>query len=288
MGRPLAIRRLKMPALHTVFFHLTIGFCLAPLLMAEKAGADTLRRRQTLPLSVHFATADNLGNIYIVTPQNAVEKYDSDGRLIGRYTNNRAGFAKAVDAANPMKVMVWYGDFRTVAFLDRNLTPLGELNLIQAGYPEVRAVAAAADGNLWIYDEVAFQLKKISPEGILLAESPRLNALLPGRLSIETLWDDGSQVYAFSPEQGLMCFDAHAQFRYRTPLVADAHSCTASGERIACLTAQYLLILDRLRLSERSLPLPTTARDPKAAMWLAQDLLLIQQDAQLHVWEWRL
>ncbi len=277
-----------MPLLRTVFFHLTIGFCLTPLLVAAKAEADTLRRRQTLPLSVRFATADNLGNIYIVTPQNAVEKYDSDGRLVGRYTNNRAGFAKAVDAANPMKVMVWYGDFKIVAFLDRNLTPLGELNLIQAGYPEVRAVAAAADGNLWIYDEVAFQLKKISPEGILLAESPRLNALLPERLSIETLWDNGSQVYAFSPEQGLMCFDAYAQFRYRTPLVADAHSCTASGERIACLTARYLLMLDRLRLSERYLPLPTTARDPKAAMWLAQDLLLIQQDAQLHVWEWRL
>ncbi len=288
MGRPLAIRRLKMPLLHTVFFLLTIGFCPTAVAVAAEAGADTLRRRQTLPLSVRFATADNLGNIYIVTPQNAVEKYDSDGRLVGRYTNNRAGFAKAVDAANPMKVMVWYGDFKIVAFLDRNLTPLGELNLIQAGYPEVRAVAAAADGNLWIYDEVAFQLKKISPEGILLAESPRLNALLPERLSIETLWDDGSQVYAFSPEQGLMCFDAYAQFRYRTPLVADAHSCTASGERIACLTTRYLLILDRLRLSERSLPLPTTARDPKAAMWLAQDLLLIQQDAQLHVWEWRL
>jgi hypothetical protein len=248
--------------------------------------SDTLVLRNTFPLRARFTTADNLGNLYLITPQNAVEKHSPDGRLLTRYTNNRAGFATAVDATNPMKIIVWYADFRVVAFLDRNLTPLGELNLIQAGYPEVRTVAAAADGNLWIYDEVAFQLKKISPEGTALAESQRLNALLLQRLPIESLRDDGSSVYAFAPDVGLLSFDAYAQFRYRQP-IEGAKACMAAFERAACLTDSHLLLLDRLRLTERRLPLPPAVVARRMPAWLTPGHLLVQNGTQLEVWQWR-
>lgn len=266
----------------------TVGLLLAllPWMAIGQEPSDTLVLRNTFPLQARFATADNLGNLYLITPQNAVEKYSPDGRLLTRYTNNRAGFATAVDATNPMKIIVWYADFRVVAFLDRNLTPLGELNLIQAGYPEVRTIASAADGNLWIYDEVAFQLRKISPEGTTLAESQRLNALLPERLPIESLRDDGSSVYAFAPDVGLLSFDAYAQFRYRQP-IEGAKACIAAFERAACLTDSHLLLLDRLRLTERRLPLPPVMVAQKAPAWLAQGHLLVQNGARLEVWQWR-
>ncbi len=246
---------------------------------------DSLTLRRVLPLQARFATADNLGNLYLITLQNAIEKYSPEGRPLTRYTNNRAGIAAAIDATNPLKVIVWYADFRAVVILDRNLTPLGELNLIQAGLPEVRTVAAAADGNLWVYDEVAFQLRKITPEGQSLAESPRLNALMPERLPIESLHDDGSQVYAFCPQQGLLSFDAYGQFRYRMPL-AGASSCTAAAERIACLKDNHLLVLDKLRLSEKIFALPPSVAAGKAAAWLGPYALLVQNDSQLEVWTW--
>lgn len=259
---------------------------LLPWMAIGQEPPDTLELRNAFPLQARFATADNLGNLYLITPQNAVEKYNPEGRLLTRYTNNRAGFAAAVDATNPMKIIVWYADFRVVAFLDRNLTPLGELNLIQAGYPEVRTVASAADGNLWIYDEVAFQLRKISPEGANLAESQRLNALLPQRLPLENLRDDGSSVYAFAPAVGLLSFDAYAQFRYRQS-IEGTKACIAAFERAACLTDSHLLLLDRLRLAERRLPLPPAVAEHKAPAWLAPGLLLVQNGAQLEVWQWR-
>ncbi len=270
-----------------VFFR-AVGLLLVllPWMAIGQELLDTLWLRSAFPLRARFATADNLSNLYLITPQNAVEKYSPDGRLLTRYTNNRAGFATAVDATNPMKIIVWYADFRVVAFLDRNLTPLGELNLIQANYPEARTVASAADGNLWIYDEVAFQLKKISPEGTALAESQRLNALLPERLPIASLRDDGNSVYAFASDVGLLGFDAYAQFRYRQP-IEGAKACMAAFERAACLTDSHLLLLDRLRLTERRLSLPPAAVAQKAPVWLAQGHLLVQNGAQLEVWQWR-
>ncbi len=244
---------------------------------------DTLVLHRVLPVQARFATTDNLGNIYIITPKNAIEKYSPEGQLLTRYSTNRTGIAAAIDATNPLKVIVWYADFRVVAFFDRSLTPLGEINLIHAGYPEVRTVAAAADGNLWLYDEVVFQLKKISPEGTKLAESQRLNALFAERLPIEALRDDGSQVYAFSPPQGLLCFDTYGQFRHRLP-IPGAIACIAADERVTCLTERTVLVLDRLRLSERSFLLP--AAEQKAYRWLGAAELLVQNGSQLEVWRW--
>ncbi len=258
---------------------------LGTLSAVAQSDAEALVLRNSLPVRARFATADNLGNLYLITPQNAVEKYAIDGRLLARYTNNRSGMAKSIDAANPMKVLVWYADFRTVVFLDRNLTPLGTLNLIEAGYPEVRTVGAAADGHLWIYDEVTFQLKKISPEGALLAESPQLNALLAERLPIDRLCDDGSQVYAFSAQHGLLLFDSYGQFRHRIP-VADASTCVAATDRIRCLTPGCLLLLDPVRLTEHRLPLPSAAIEQQAEVWLAEKQLLLQRPGSMDIWEW--
>lgn len=245
---------------------------------------DTLVLHRALPVQARFATTDNLGNLYIITPKNAIEKYSPDGHLLTRYSTNRSGMATAIDATNPLKVIVWYADFRVVAFFDRSLTPLGEINLIHAGYPEVRTVAAAADGNLWLYDEVVFQLKKISPEGAGLAESQRLNALFAERLPIEALRDDGNQVYAFSPSQGLLCFDTYGQFRYRMP-IPSAITCVAADERATCLMEKSVLVLDRLRLSERSFLLPAAGQ--KTHRWLGAAELLVQNGPQLEVWRWR-
>lgn len=259
---------------------------LIPWTARAQERADTLMLRRAWSLQARFATADNLGNLYLISAQNAVEKYSADGRLLARYTNNRAGLATAIDATNPLKIVVWYADFRIVAFLDRNLTLLGELNLIETGYPEVRSVAVAADGNLWIYDEVAFQLRKISPDGALLSESQRLNALLPGRFFVERLYDDGNNIAAFSPQQGLLGFDVYAQFRYRQP-IEGVKTCIADFERITCLGESHLLLIDRLRFTERRLALPLAVVVQNAPVWLAPGQLLVQNNTQLEAWEWR-
>ncbi|MCS6929562.1 MAG: hypothetical protein NZM43_08715 [Saprospiraceae bacterium] len=260
---------------------------LFPLVTGSTIGqSDSLFLLKTLPVQARFAVTDNLGNLYLITRQNAIEKYNREGRLLTRYSTNRFGSAAAIDATNPMKIIVWYADARVAAFFDRNLTPLSELNLIQAGYPEVRTVAAAADGNLWIYDEVAFQLKKISPEGVLLAESQRLNALLSERVSLENLHDDGNTVHAFAPRIGLLSFDAYAQFRQRR-ILGDAKTCTATSAQAICLTESSLLLLDFLRLSEQRLPLPPAVAGQRATVWLSAERLLVQNPLQLEIWTWR-
>ncbi len=268
----------------TAFF-CTLGLLLAGHLPAQNQAADTLAYLHQLRVNARFATADNLGNYYAITPENIIEKYSPQLNLLSRYTNNRLGAAARIDATNPMKLLVWYADFRTAVFLDRNLTQLGELNLIQAGYPEVRSIAAAADGNLWLYDEVAFKVKKISPGGAVRFESPALNLLLPGRLQICAIADNGQEVYAADSTQGILQFDLYAQFQQLLPWknIADF----ALDANSLAFFVDSTLQIDQVRaIAGKTLTLPASAQIPDARRWLAPRRLLVQNGEFLEVWTW--
>jgi|GEM_PF-412003 len=192
--------------------YLLIIIFLAPSFASAQSPTDTLRLLQTLPVKARFAATDNLSNVYLITPDNAIEKYAPDGRRLSGYSNNRLGQAARLDVSNPLKVLVWYADFRTALFLDRSLTDLGELNLITAGFPEVRTVAAAQDGNMWLYDEVNFRLVKITPEGEKRYESQSMNLseATPDRPTC--LREGNDRVLLADSTQGVFVFDLFAQF----------------------------------------------------------------------------
>ncbi len=247
--------------------------------LAPAQSADTLTLLRSLPLTARLATSDQLGNLYLVTPGNAVEKYTPEGRLLTRFTQNRLGNIQSIDVSNPLKVLVWYADFRTVVFLDRSLTPLGELRLIEAGYPEVHTVAAAADGNLWVYDETSFKLRKLSPAGVLLYESQDLNLVLNHRLQISCLYDDGVRVLAADPLLGLYWFDPYAQY-LRTLPIEGVTALRTQGERIACLSGDTFFTVQLPLLDTRQGVLPTGATQ---AYWLGAGQVLAQQNGRILV-----
>jgi len=190
------------------------------LLNAGKLAAqttDTLWASTGIETATRLATTDNLNQIYVFTAGYTLEKFSPDLKMLGRYSNNRLGYPTAIDVSNPMKILLWYADFRTVVFLDRNMTVLGELNLIQAGFPEVRTLAAARDGNLWIYDEVDFKLRKISPEGQILFDSQELNLLFDSLLTITCLYESNASLFAADVNMGLLQFDNYAQLTQTLP-----------------------------------------------------------------------
>lgn len=177
-----------------------------------EAQPDSLRLLLSLPVEARYAVADHLSNVYVVTTDNALEKYTADGRLLARYSNNRLGQAALLDVSNPLKVMVWYADSRTALFLDRSLTALGELSLINAGYPDVRVVAASQDGNIWVYDDANFRLLKIGPDGEKKYESQAMNMSGQAPRAFDCLREYNDQVFLADSTQGVFIFDAFAQF----------------------------------------------------------------------------
>lgn len=256
-------------------------FCFAAIIRLAAQNPDTLALLQSFPLSATFATTDNLGNVYVLGTDNALQKFNAAGNRLARYSNNRLGPATSLDAANPLKLLLWYADFRTVVFLDRSLTELGSLQLDAAGFSLVRSVAMSFDGNLWVYDEALFKLKKISPEGIILFETPALNQLVATPPTADALREIGNQVYLADWRQGIFVFDQYAAWT-ETWNYQNGKDFYAVADRQYYLTEQGLLIRAPRSFREVTLSLPKGI-DGRSRFQLTEQRLLIWDERQVRV-----
>lgn len=240
--------------------------CLSPI---GATAQDTCVFLFSIPQNARFATADHLANVYLLQGFE-LEKYDTTGHLVTRYTNNRLGAPTFLDATNPMKLLLWYADFQTAVFLDRNLTELGSLNLTLLGMPAVRVVATAADGNLWVYDEASAQLLKLSSAGERLLESQPLNLEFTRRFSPTCVRDDGGQAVLLSDSvQGLAIFNPFAQLEKVLLIKGLAHFEVENGV-LYFLKDGGIRVENWRGLSSRSIPFPSPGQLEGDTFWLSK------------------
>ncbi|MDB5246272.1 MAG: hypothetical protein JWQ40_666 [Segetibacter sp.] len=153
-------------------------------------------------------TTDNLGNIYLLTGTNQVKKVNSKGDSIAVFNDvRRFGKIYSVDATNPLKVLVYYKDFATVAVLDRLLNVRNTIDLRKQNILQVTAVTSSYDNNIWLYDELDSKLKKIDDNGNLLLESTDFRQVFDAVPSPTNLYDRDGQLYLYDARQGLFVFD---------------------------------------------------------------------------------
>lgn len=250
----------------TAFF-----LCLA-VFAGSASAQDTCVLLFSIPQKADFATADHLANTYLLRGFE-VEKYDSTGKFVSRYSNNRLGRASFLDASNPLKLLLWYADFQTAVFLDRNLTELGRLNVAEAGWPAVRSIAIAADGNLWAYDEGTAQLLKMSTAGEKLLESQPLSLEFPRRFAPTCIRDDGGQgVFLSDPAQGVAIFDPFAQMNKVLTIKGLTQFEVENG--ILFFVEGLGIRIEHWRsLVSRTIPLPITLSSAKTTWYLSQKRL---------------
>lgn len=242
------------------------GFFELPAATLPAGENDTLALRAVTTLSGASSgltdfTTDPLGNVYVLYEKEFLEKYDATGKPRTRYSQNRLGDATDVLAGNGLTLFLWYADFRTILFLDRNLAELGgPLNLIDAGFPEARTIGMSADGNIWLYDEVAFKLKKISPEGEVLRESLQMNTEVEGRLSFQQILDDGVHVVGVDSTLGFFVFDVFGQFQKKIDVKSTVQQAFLENNTLRWIDEQqhlHTLVID-IPLSEQEWIFPET------------------------------
>lgn len=245
---------------------------------------DSARLLFTIPCKAVFATADHLSNIYLIAADNSLEKYDSTGVRVAHYSNNRLGKTAYADVSNPLKILLWFADFQTVVILDRTLNEMGQLHLSEAGFPAVRCVALAQDGNIWIYDDAGFRLLKISTTGTVLRESQPMNMVFPRRLAATCIRDNGETVFLSDPEQGISAFDQYG-YLLRTYPDLKTNQFEVTGDWLVFMDAGVLRFEHLSRFQSLKIALPAAA---EGAIWASGRLIFVQSGDGLQVWTYRL
>ena len=103
---------------------------------------------------------DAIGNYYIVKDAEII-KYDSHHILLNRTSRRDFGAPTAIDARDPLRLLVFYRDFGMISILDNQLAEQSSIDLRNSGFIDPLLFAGAVDQGIWIFDRTSSQLTKL-------------------------------------------------------------------------------------------------------------------------------
>ena len=159
-------------------------------------------------------TADNLGNIYVLTTTGLLKKFNSKGDSLNVFNDvRRYGTVNTIDVTNPFKVLLYYRNFSTAVMLDRFLNRINTIDFRKADIFQAKAITLSYDNNVWIYDEQSAKLKKIADDGKLIIETVDLRQVLDAAPSPDRIIDRDGYVYVCDVNKGIYIFDYYGALK---------------------------------------------------------------------------
>lgn len=166
-----------------------------------------------------FFTTDKLGNVFLLTPKNDIQKFDKKGKKITEANFKVMGDATLIDAGNPLEIYVFYKDQNKLVYFDNMLNYRGETDLYKTlGVNNIQAVYRSYDNGFWFFDPDNFKLKKADKQGSLQSESINLASVADTILTPQMLLDDGKFVYLKTNNDRLLVFDILGNYIKTIPL----------------------------------------------------------------------
>lgn len=197
-----------------ILFNIKTAFVFILIVVGNAHAQSTLDSTKLVNdflVNAKFVQADELGNLYIVTPSNQLYKYNTLGKVLATLNFNYNGNISSVDATNPMEIYVFYKELNRVLFLDNNLAYRGELDLTKLNITQASAVARSYDNGIWIFDLGDLQLKKMSKEGTVAQSSGNIRQIIKTDFIPITLLENTKQVMIGNDSTALL-FDVFASY----------------------------------------------------------------------------
>jgi len=194
-----------------------LSICLLLLVLCTSS-QPVFKLEKTWPTPFENFEVDNLGSLYLFSPNQQLKKLDAKFDSVGLFNDvRRYGSLYGMDVSNPLRVILWYKDFSTLVILDRFLNLRTSINLNGAGILQCVAVAQSYDNNIWLFDDLDSKLKKIDEEGNLLLESADFRMLFDNPPHPYKLEDFNKQLYAYDSARGLLMMDYFGAYQKLLP-----------------------------------------------------------------------
>jgi hypothetical protein len=206
-----------MRSLAAYFVPLLLALAPCRPALAQQATADTnssFRLTRTFGPDIVDFTVDNLGNIYVLSKDNRLKKLSPQGDSLAVFNDvRRYGQIAAVDATNPLKILVYYREFTTIIELDRYLNMVNIIDLRKQNILQAKAVALAYDNNVWVFDELDAILKRVGDDGSLVDQTTDFRQLFDSVPDPTVIRDQGGLVYLYDPVKGVYIFDHYGMLK---------------------------------------------------------------------------
>lgn len=177
----------------------------------------SLRLRRSIPLQARMLSSDPLGNLYVVKGNNTLVRYNSRGDSIGVFNEIKKGRITHIDATNPLRILLFLGDYNQLIVLNNMLSQRYILSLRNTGLLNVSCVANSADGRIWIYDPVAATLMKID-EQMNTMQSTELRNIAQNAVHPTDMTEFDRNIFIADSVDGIRRFDLFGYYRTTFPI----------------------------------------------------------------------
>ena len=209
--------------------------------------------------TVHYASVDNLDNVYLVSASGHIKKLDARGDSVAVYNQQKKyGELTDIDVSNPLKPVLFYKDFSTVVVLDRWLAEQATIDLRGSGILQPAAVGLSHDNQLWVFDSWDNKLKKIDEQGKLLLETTDLRTLFSTAISPQQILRDNGLVYLVDSLHGVYVFDIYGTFKKKLP-APPSSSVGVYNNLIFYTTPSVVVIEDPASFRRKEITLPISS-----------------------------
>ena len=214
--------------------------------------------KQTDSLSGKFSyfKPDDLGNIFALTQNGQLKKYNASHDSMGVFNDVRKyGRLHSISPGNALRTLLYFREYRTILILDRMMQVVNKIDLRKSNAFQVSLAALGYDNSIWIFDEQNSKVKKINEEGSIIFETADLRIVLGEAITPNTLFDLGGLLYLYDPQKGLFIFDYYGGLKKKIALL-DWKAVQPLGKNIAGIKNGKLMVYtpDMIDLKESELP----------------------------------
>ena len=252
-------------------------FSLAFLFSLKMQAADSLSVVRSIPMDARIMTVDDLGNVYVVRANNSLVKFTDVGDSSTFYRSVLNGDIGAVDATNPLRVVVYYPAYSKVILLDRMLAPKNELDLKKLNIVGNACVALSADGNLWVYDKFNVRLLKINEQLEQVGESNDLRQQLAEVPDPTYMVERERKVYLTDSTQGIYTFDQYGSY-INTLALYGVGQLQVFGTQMVYRREDSLLSYDYKKVTDNVMMLPARGKEIVSAAISRSTLYVLYKD----------
>ncbi|GAB4130432.1 MAG: hypothetical protein OHK0045_07490 [Raineya sp.] len=157
---------------------------------------------------------DLYGNVYVADKQGNVTQYNAWGDSLLRYAPSQPAAVHILEAWKGLKILIFNRDLQSYTWLNRFLVAIQNKILENEQIGFARLLTYAADGNLWLFDDQDFALKKLDPEtNKILLTTPCDLLFSPRSYQLSFLREYQNQVFLVDKNFGIFVFDNFGNFK---------------------------------------------------------------------------
>jgi len=247
--------------------------------VASTFSQPTFLKARKANSTITMLTVDRAGDFYIVEKSGVISKFDKDGELIASFAAGTG--LTTFDPTNAIRLLVWYKDSKTYAWLSPTLENPGMANIDPSLAIEPQLMCPSGDYAVWIYDAADQTMKRVQlNESIVQSEFP-LESSIP-EPEISSIKEYLNFLFVVDDAKGLFVFNSRGRLLKR--LNEPKTMVHFLGEELYFVYEGKLHFFNLYTAETRTLPLPNPA---KAAV-LTDERMIVQADSsQLHFYRWQ-